>query len=68
MFEIYVKAIDDEIIFKVWDDAYWVKEMIGFAVAKVSSLCINGGGELEFNIYNKQEKVGSLFLITSFTP
>ena len=53
MFEIYVKAIDDEIIFKVWDDAYWVKEMIGFTVAKVSSLCINGGGELEFNIYNK---------------
>lgn len=37
-------------------------------VAKVSALCINGGGELVFKIWSKEKEVGTLHLITTFTP
>ena len=52
IFEIYVDNMKDEIVFKLWDDDLFVQNNIGFIVAKVSSLCLNGGGELSFKIWN----------------
>ena len=45
-----------------------VQNNIGFAVTKVSSLCLNGGGEQSFKLWNNQEEVGSIRIISSYTP
>ena len=37
-------------------------------MAKVSALCINGGGEVKFKIWKNETQVGELRLITSYIP
>ena len=52
LFDFYVQSMSDEIIFKLWDDDFFVENNIGYAITKVSSFCINGGGEVILKIWN----------------
>ena len=60
--------MSDEIVIKLFDYDFFVSDAIGICSIKMSSLCINGGGEANFPIYYGQEKVGSLKLLSMYTP
>ena len=54
-------------MFKIWDADVFFSRPIGFASIKVSALCINGGSEIELDIFNDNKEQGTLTVITSFS-
>lgn len=54
-------------MFKIWDADILFSRPIGFSSIKISALCINGGSEIDLDIFNCNEKVGDLTVLTSFS-
>jgi hypothetical protein len=65
---LYVDSLTDEIIFKIWIKDYFMDQSVGWACVKISSLCINKGGKYTFDLFYDDSIVGTLTLLTVFTP
>lgn len=68
IYELNIISLEDEIIFKVMDKDLFYDDAIGFCSVKLSALCINGGGESNFDIYWNEGIVGTLKLMSKYTP
>lgn len=60
----------DEIIFKIFDRDLQIlpDDSIGWVSAKLSSLCINGGGEFDFDMFYDDDICGTLRVLSKYTP
>ena len=74
MFDLHVRDLADEIVFKIWDKHMFYSTPIGLFNIKVSALCINRGNmhdeniNLDFPILYDNKKVGSLKFLSQYTP
>lgn len=74
MFDLHVRDLGDEIVFKIWEKHMFYSTPIGLFNIKVSALCINRGNmqdeeiKLEFPILYDNKKVGTLKFLSEFTP
>jgi len=50
MFDLHVRDLADEIVFKIWDKHMFYSTPIGLFNIKVSALCINRGNMHDENI------------------
>lgn len=59
----------DELILSLYDwERFRSHDAIGFCSIKMSSLCINGGGEFTFDIIHDDDVCGELTIISQYTP
>mmetsp|Transcript_24686 Transcript_24686/g.38410 ORF Transcript_24686/g.38410 Transcript_24686/m.38410 type:complete len:142 (+) Transcript_24686:183-608(+) len=68
VFEFYISDLKDEIVMKLWDKDVFYNDPIGIVCIKMSALCINGGGEVCFDVMYGEEIRGELHLLTLYTP